>query len=169
MIMNLMKRERGFTLVELTIVISIMLILASVGVSNYIFSLKKSHDATRKSDLATITKAIQAFANDFGGYPASENGKLVACDYNNAGLIACNWGQPFSVFKGGKVITYLGKMPSDPDTSRNYYYEADATNGTFNLYAALENTSDQYITAGLTVACGSGITCNYQVTESGVK
>lgn len=42
--MELMKKG-GFTLVELTIVVAIMLILASVGLSNYLFSLKKSHDA----------------------------------------------------------------------------------------------------------------------------
>jgi prepilin-type N-terminal cleavage/methylation domain-containing protein len=165
-----MNKHSGFTLVELTIVVTIMLILASVGLSNYLFSLKKSHDAVRKSDLATISKALQAFANDFGGYPDSDSsGRLVACDYNNTGLVACSWGQPFSAYKGGKAQTYLGKMPADPDSSRSYFYEADLDAGTFNLYAALENTSDQYITTGLTTVCGTGFTCNYQVTESGVK
>lgn len=162
-------RKKGFTLVELTVVVAILLILAALGLSNYIYSLKKAHDSTRKSDLATISKAIQAFANDFGQYPDSNSGKIVGCDYNGGGLIGCNWGQPFSAFVNGKVVTYMGKMPIDSDSSRSYYYDSDLDAGTYNLYAALENTNDQYIIQGLSVQCGSGITCNYQVTESGVK
>lgn len=164
-----MKREGGFTLMEMIIVVAIMLILTGIGFSNYIFSIAKSHDARRKSDLATIAKAIQAFANDFGSYPLAASGKLIACDYNNTGLIACVWGQPMAAFINNKVVSYLGELPADPDGDQNYYYEAGADGNSFSLYAALENDQDPSYRTSLTQACGGGVICNYQLTESGVN
>ena len=63
---------------EMIIVVGIMLILTGIGFSNYIFSIAKSRDARRKSDLSTISRAIQAFANDFGSYPLVASGQMLA-------------------------------------------------------------------------------------------
>lgn len=154
---------------EMLVAVGIMLILTGIGFSNYIFSIAKSHDARRKSDLATIAKAIQAFANDFGSYPLASSGKLIACDYNNTGLIACNWGQSMAAFINNRAVSYLGELPADPDSGQNYYYVAGADGNSFSLYAALENNQDPSYRTGLTQVCGSGVTCNYQLSESGVK
>ncbi len=164
-----MKREKGFTLMEMIIVVGIILILTGIGFSNYIFSIAKSRDTRRKSDLATISKAIQAFANDFGSYPLASSGQMIACDYNNQGLIACDWGQPMAAFINNRTVTYLGETPADPDGDQNYYYEASADGGSFSLFAALENDQDPSYRTDLTQACGTGVTCNYQVTDSGVS
>lgn len=157
---------------ELLVVVAILLILATVGFSNFIFSIKKSHDAQRKSDLSTIAKGLEAFANDFGGYPDDDgNGGMVACDYNGTGLTVCNAGSPLAAYVGtfpnGAVATYLSTIPSDPVSTQLYYYDKTTTG--FNLYAALENTSDPSYKSGLSVSCGTGVTCNYQLTESGVN
>jgi len=129
---------------EMIIVVGIMLILTGIGFSNYIFSIAKSRDARRKSDLSTISRAIQAFANDFGSYP-------------------------LAAFVNDQSVTYLGETPADPDGDQNYYYEAGADGNSFSLYAALENDQDPSYRTDLTQACGSGVTCNYQVTDSGVS
>ena len=167
--MDLMKREKGFTLMEMIIVVGIILILTGIGFSNYIFSIAKSRDTRRKSDLATISKAIQAFANDFGSYPLADSGQMVACDYNNTVLIACNWGQPMAAFINDHLVTYLGETPADPDGDQDYYYEAGADGNSFSLYAALENDQDPSYRTDLTQTCGSGVTCNYQLSDSGVS
>lgn len=164
--MSLMSR--GFTLMELLIVVAITLILSGVGLSNFMFSLKKSHDAQRKSDLATIAKGIEAFTNDFGTYPSGDAaGKMIACQYGMGSLTACGWGSPLAAYYNGAVQTYLAKIPTDPVAGQNYYYEKSAAG--FNLYAALENTADPYYKTGLTQSCGTGVTCSYQITESGAK
>lgn len=153
---------------ELIIVVGIMLILTGIGFSNYVFSIAKSRDARRKSDLSTISRAIQAFANDFGSYPLADSGEMVACDYNDGGLIACDWGQPMAAFINSRSVTYLGEIPVDPDGDLNYYYEAAADGSTFSLFAALENDQDPSHRTDLTQNCGT-VTCNYQVTDSGVS
>ncbi len=161
-----MNRESGFSLMELMIVVAIMLILAGIGFSNYVFSIQKSRDATRKNDLSVMAKAIESFANDFSIYPTSDNGELVACDYNNSGLRACSWGQPMAAYVGNQLVTYVSKLPTDPEGDQAYYYES--TDGSsYNLYAALENDQDPSYQADLEIVCGNAA-CNYQLSESGV-
>lgn len=160
---------KGFTLMELLIVISVMMILSVVGLDSFIFSIKKSHDAARKSDLATIQKGLETFATDWSDYPADDGaGKMKACDYNDTGVLAvCNWGSRMAAFFKGSLVTYLVKLPTDPVGTQNYYYQKTATG--YDLFAAIENTSDPYYKSGLTQSCGSGVTCNYQVNQSGVQ
>ena len=64
--------RKGFTLIELLIVIVIIGIL-SVGFAPTLLNApKKARDAVRKSDLANIKKAIEAFAVENGGYPVPD-------------------------------------------------------------------------------------------------
>ncbi len=155
---------------EMLVVVGIMLILTGIGFSNYVFSIVKSRDVRRKSDLSTISRALQAFANDFGSYPQSDaNGKIIACDYNNTGLVACTWGAALAAYKNNVKITYISILPADPESDKNYYYEASANGATFSLFAALENDKDPSYRSDLTQPCGFGVLCSYQLTESGVQ
>ncbi|OGD71175.1 hypothetical protein A3A84_02325 [Candidatus Collierbacteria bacterium RIFCSPLOWO2_01_FULL_50_23] len=158
--------RQGFTLMELLIVVAIMLILATVGFSNFIFSLKKSHDARRKSDLATIVRGLEAFATDRGDYPNDDGaGKMKACDYIDTGLDYCDFGDPMAAFFQGALVTYLAKMPNDPVNGQTYYYEK--TNAGYKLFAALENTADpNYLEVA--ASCGD-VNCNYTVSQAGVE
>jgi prepilin-type N-terminal cleavage/methylation domain-containing protein len=164
---SMVIKSRGFTLMELMIVVAIIMILAAVGFSNYIFSLKKSHDAARKSDLATIAKGLEAFANDFTVYPDDDgSGKIKACGADTA-LTACVWGDDaMKVLIGGNYQTYLSKIPKDP-VDGQYYYYIKTTDG-FELYAGLENISDPSYSE-TAVSCGGDVNCNYTLTQGGVK
>ncbi len=165
-IMKLMLgKNRGFTLMELLVVVAVMMILAVLGLSSYLFSIKKSHDVVRKSDLAAIAKGLEAFANDFTVYPDDDGaGKIKACD-SGAGLVACSWGDPMTARPNGTAQTYLIKIPKDP-VSGQYYYYIKTTDG-FKLYAGLENISDpSYADAG--ISCGA-VNCSYTLTQAGVQ
>lgn len=50
---------RGFTLIELLVVISIIAILASIGMTVYTQSQKKARDAKRKADIDAISNAYE--------------------------------------------------------------------------------------------------------------
>jgi len=163
-IMESMRINSGFTLVEMLVVVAILLILSTAGLSNFIFSIVKSHDTQRKQDLATIVKGIEAFVNDFGSYPDGDAaGRMVACDDDNSGLVACNFGGSMKAYFGGTAQTYLSRLPADPVPGQVYFYEKTASG--FNLYASLENANDPGIKTGLSTSCGTGITCNYQLTR----
>lgn len=173
-IMNLMpKKSGGFTLMELLIVVAIMLILATVGFSNFIFSLKKSHDAKRKADLSTIARGLESFANDWGDYPGDDGaGKMMACDYSNTVLTACDFGDTMAAFfpptaqaANRKLVTYLANIPDDPISGQTYYFDKTSTG--YNLYAALENTADPSYEE-VALSCGD-VNCNYTLSQSGVQ
>jgi general secretion pathway protein G len=62
---------RGFTLIELLVVISMISILAAMGVVQYRNSVQRTREATLKKDLFEMRDLIDQYYADKGKYPAS--------------------------------------------------------------------------------------------------
>jgi general secretion pathway protein G len=63
--------ERGFTLIELMIVITIILILVGIAAGNYSRSILRSKETVLKQDLQEMRKAIDNFTIDKQAAPQS--------------------------------------------------------------------------------------------------
>ena len=74
------KHSRGFTLLELMIVMTIMLILLSVGAGQYQQSVLRSKEAVLKQDLFVMRNAIEQYTLDKQAAPQSLE-DLVAAGY----------------------------------------------------------------------------------------
>jgi len=159
--------SKGFTLIELLIVTVILGILAAIGLRSFQSTQMKSRDARRKEDLAAISQALEAYYNDKGGYPLSNNGQIVGCD--TAEPIACTWGQPFQDDRG---TFYMTQLPEDPRSFNYYYVSSDGSD--YQLYARFENDQDQSIArtdsdqpTGYTgTVCAVEVLCNYGIASS---
>ena len=64
-------RQRGFTLIELMVVISIMLILLTLAMPNYTKSILHAHEAALRSDLQTMRSVIDQYTLDKQKAPVS--------------------------------------------------------------------------------------------------
>jgi len=62
---------RGFTLIELLVVLSLIVILASMGLAQYRNSITHSREAVLREDLFRLRDAIDQYYADKGQYPAS--------------------------------------------------------------------------------------------------
>src|SRR5579872_7218341 len=57
---KLLKRQQGFTLVELLVVIAIIAILAVIGLTVFTGLQRGARDAQRRADIEAITRALEA-------------------------------------------------------------------------------------------------------------
>jgi general secretion pathway protein G len=68
---NLKKSPKGFTLIEVLVVVALIGILSAILVANYNDARKNSRDKIRKSDLKSIQLAVELYKSQNSTYPAN--------------------------------------------------------------------------------------------------
>lgn len=151
---NKFKIDCGFTLIELLVSMSILAVLATVGLTSFKQSQLRSADVKRKSDLEQIQRALEMFYNDNGSYPSSSSTGTILI-----GSTSFDWG---SEFKDSKETVYMKELPVDPVRNPDYCYFSSGNY--YKLYAKLQNSEDPKISGPYT--CAETATYNYGVSSS---
>ncbi|MEA3368793.1 MAG: prepilin-type N-terminal cleavage/methylation domain-containing protein [Candidatus Ratteibacteria bacterium] len=98
--------KRGFTLIELMIVVGVIGFILALGIPNYMKATKKARDAKRINDLQQIQLALEMYYDDNHHYPVNTDNDCYGWDagYDNSDPFI----QPLE--DGG----YMTKVPTDP-------------------------------------------------------
>jgi len=122
--MKIKNGEKGFTIIELLIVVAIIGILATLMLVSYSHTLKKSRDARRVSDIESIKLACNMYADKNGTYPTG-------CGWDNSNY---NQSGKWNVLDD-KLKDYIDlNSIQDPIESssapyKKYMYVEDGTHG----------------------------------------
>ncbi|MEJ6654809.1 MAG: prepilin-type N-terminal cleavage/methylation domain-containing protein [Pseudomonas sp.] len=66
-----MTRNRGFTLIELMVVMAIIATLMTIAMPRYFSSLENSRETTLRQSLSVMREALDQYYGDTGRYPDS--------------------------------------------------------------------------------------------------
>lgn len=116
----LANKSRGFTLLELLVVMVIIGLLAGYVGPKYFEQIGKSETKTARAQIDSLGKALDQYRIDVGQYPSTEQG-LTALNKNPG--TDSRWSGP-----------YLKKnVPNDP-WNKPYIYKSPGEHGDYDLY-----------------------------------
>jgi prepilin-type N-terminal cleavage/methylation domain-containing protein len=140
-----MKHKKGFTFIELIIVIALIGIIGSFFLLTFPSAQKKGRDTQRRSDLKQYQAVLERYANSNSSvYPAGSGFMVTYCG-----------------------VLKTGACPDDPK-GNPYEYVATASSLSYYIFAALEMPD----TSGNTlyfVVCSNGTTGETDISPSGTN
>ena len=114
------KKNKGFTLLELIVVIAVISILAVILLPRFVRITKPANDARRLADIRTIQGYLELYYQQNRSYPVDLANSAGAFGSGNSCAGVCG------VLIGANVAT---SIPADPVESGNYYYRYESIDG----------------------------------------
>ncbi len=110
------RRKRGFTLIELIIVVVIIGILAVVSVTRYSENIKKSRYNVAVDNLSSIRKVALAYYAVYGFYPTVDSGQQINVTVDGDLVSQIRLASYYHVYPQYNEV-YLERLTSDPNCS----------------------------------------------------
>ena len=117
-------RARGFTLIEIMVVVVIMGVLAALVVPRLMGRTDDARILAAKQDIATLMQALKLYRLDNQRYPTSEQGLQALVAKPSGGPAPPNW----------KAGGYLDRLNKDP-WGNPYQYQSPGAHGEVDVYS----------------------------------
>jgi general secretion pathway protein G len=108
--------KKGFTMIELMIVVVILGVLATIVVPRFIGREEEARVTAARVQISNFETALNMFRLDNGFYPSTEQGLSALVEKPSSGRDAARWKQ------------YLTRIPKDP-WGRDYIYISPGRDG----------------------------------------
>lgn len=121
---NSIRFTKGFTLIEIMVVILIIGVLAALIVPKVMSRPDEARITAAKQDIATISQALNLYKLDNQRYPTTEQGLLALSKKPTIAPIPTNW----------KSEGYLDRVPKDP-WGTPYQYLQPGVHGAIDVFS----------------------------------
>lgn len=125
------RRQRGFSLIEIMIVVVILAILAAMVAPRILSRPDQAKVTVAQADIKTISQALELFRLDNGFYPSQDQGLEALVTRPDTQPEPRNWNPE----------GYLKKIPIDP-WGNPYIYIQPGNYGKYDLYSLGANGID---------------------------
>ena len=116
------RASRGFTLLELMVVIVIIGVLAALIAPKVLENVDKAKITAAQADISSLMNALKMYKLDNGRYPSSDQGLQALTVKPTTGTIPGNW------------RSYLDKLPDDP-WHHPYQYANPGVHGEIDVFS----------------------------------
>jgi general secretion pathway protein G len=117
-----LRSDRGFTFIEIMVVVAILAILAALVVPRIMGRTDDAKRTAAKVQIRNIEGALQLYKLDNGVYPSTEQGLKALVEKPSVGVIPKKW----------KLGGYLPKLPEDPWLNP-YKYRSPSQKGEYEV------------------------------------
>jgi len=114
--------DRGFTFIEIMVVVAILAILAALVVPRIMGRTDDAKRTAAKVQIRNIEGALQLYKLDNGIYPTTEQGLRALVEKPTVGVIPKKW----------KLGGYLPKLPEDP-WGNPFKYQSPSQRGEYEV------------------------------------
>ncbi len=118
------KRQGGFTLIEVMVVVMILGILAAIVVPRIVSRPEEAKIVKAKQDISRVEAALDLYRLDNGMYPSQQQGLQALVTKPTIPPMPSNWQS------GG----YINRLPTDPWGSE-YQYDNPGKHGEIDIYS----------------------------------
>ena len=115
-------RSRGFTLLELMVVIVIIGVLAALIAPKVLENVDKAKITAAQADISNLMNALKMYKLDNGRYPSGDQGLQALVSKPTTGSMPGNW------------RSYLDKLPDDP-WHHPYQYANPGVHGEIDVFS----------------------------------